>query len=112
MGHGGSDRAPESNLLPPRRHRVCPVGGSSHSLPDFTRCQGSRSIQRGGEGGLRQVPNLTAVAMELGKNSGDGWPRQQGESWLRCQAMEAKETGKGGAWAILVHPRRGVRGRA
>jgi hypothetical protein len=61
---------------------------------------------------LRQVPKLTAVAMELGKNSGDGWPWRQGESWSRCQAMEVKETGKRGVGAILVHPRRGVHGRA
>jgi hypothetical protein len=39
-------------------------------------------------------------------------PQRQGESWSRCQAMEAKVTGKGGAEAILVHPRRGVRGQA
>jgi hypothetical protein len=38
--------------------------------------------------------------------------QRQGESWSRCQAMEAKVTGKGGAEAILVHPRCGVRGRA
>jgi hypothetical protein len=46
---------------------------SSHSLPDFTRSQGSRSIRRGVEGGLRQVPKQSAAAMELGKIVGMGW---------------------------------------
>jgi hypothetical protein len=46
---------------------------SSHSLPAFTRGQGSRSIRRGGESGLRHVPKLSAPAMELGKIVATSW---------------------------------------
>jgi hypothetical protein len=63
MWHGGSDRAPESNFLPPGRHRVCPVGVRAPTVSPISPATKDRG-QFDGEG--------RAATMVFGEGLGTG----------------------------------------